>query len=62
MLQSYTLPKRLKTVHHPNKIIELWINEKRVSSISDVDPSLKLFVQDFVSNLEEKGWKVLTKK
>ncbi|MHA1974182.1 MAG: hypothetical protein ACTSW1_14380 [Candidatus Hodarchaeales archaeon] len=60
MLRSYTLPKRLKTVHHPKKKIELWINEKKISSISEVDPSMKPFVQDFVSNLEEKGWKVLS--
>jgi len=58
MLQSYVLPKKLKTIHQPSQQIEIWINERQISSINELPRKEQSFVRDFVKNLEERGWKV----
>ncbi|MFX0015426.1 MAG: hypothetical protein ACFFB2_12665 [Promethearchaeota archaeon] len=59
MLRNYYVPKKLKTVHFPGQQIELWLNEKKISSLNDVSLKERPFIRDFVGNLEELGWKVL---
>ncbi|MHA2292827.1 MAG: hypothetical protein ACXACK_11725 [Candidatus Hodarchaeales archaeon] len=58
MFQKYSVPKRLRTIHFPGQQIELWINEKKICRIDDVNPKERPFVQDFINNLEGLGWKV----
>ena len=58
MLQSYVLPKKLKTVHQPGQQVEIWINERYISSIKELPNKEQNFLRDFVKNLEECGWKV----
>ncbi len=59
MLQNYRVPKQLKTLHFPGQKMEIWINEKKVRKLDDVDPKERTFMKDFIDNLEELGWEVL---
>jgi hypothetical protein len=61
MLQNYYVPKKLRTIHFPGQQIELWLNEHKLSKLDDVSPKERLFIKDFVHNLEELGWKVRIK-
>lgn len=58
MLQSYVLPKKLKTVHQPGQQVEIWINERHISSINEIPMKEQSFIRDFVKNMEDRGWKV----
>lgn len=61
MLQNYRVPKRLKTLHLPGQKMEIWVNEKKLQRLEDVDPKERNFIRDFVDNLEGLGWEVLIK-
>jgi len=58
MLQNYYVPKKLKTIHFPGQQIELWLNECKLLKLEDVSPKERPFIEDFINNLEELGWKV----
>ncbi|MFX0052128.1 MAG: hypothetical protein ACFFAJ_01965 [Candidatus Hodarchaeota archaeon] len=59
MFQKYNVPKRLKTKQFPGREVEVWINERRIDKIDEVDPIEQPFVRDFIKNLERLGWLVL---
>lgn len=59
MLRNYIVPKRLKTTHFLGQKVLIWINEKKIERIDEVDPQERHFIRDFVTNLEKLGWKVL---
>jgi hypothetical protein len=59
MFQKYNVPKRLKTKHFPGQKVKVWINERRINKLDEVDPIEQPFVRDFIKNLEELGWRVL---
>jgi hypothetical protein len=59
LLTHMILPKKLKTIHHPGKRIEIWMNDSKVEKMNNYTGSELLFLKLFVSNLQEMGWTVL---
>ena len=59
MLQQMKLPKRLRTVHHPGKKVEIWMNNKKIKTIHTLTHSEQIFMRNFITNLEDLGWNVL---
>ena len=59
LLTQMNLPKKLKTIHHPGKKVEIWMNDRKVEKLNDYLGSELLFLKQFVSNLKEMGWIVI---
>jgi len=41
------------------KKVEIWIDSRRVEGIDMVSSREKIFLQQFISNLEDMGWTVM---
>ena len=59
MLQQMKLPKKLRTIHHPGKKVEIWMNNKKINTIHTLNHSEQFFMKQFITNLEDLGWNVL---
>ncbi|MHA1206317.1 MAG: hypothetical protein ACTSSO_01975 [Candidatus Hodarchaeales archaeon] len=59
MLQKMILPKKLRTIHHPGKKVEIWMNDKKINTIHTLNHSEQFFMKQFINNLEDLGWSVL---
>ena len=59
MLSKHKLPKKLRTIHHPGRTLEIWINDKKVTRLIDLTKAEQKFLVHFISNLEDLGWTVL---
>ncbi len=60
MLRNFKLPGKLKTIQHPGKRVEIWINSRKVEAIEEYSFQDQVFLKKFISNLENMGWIVLT--
>lgn len=56
------LPKKLRTVHHPGKKVEIWLDNRKITKIQTLTDSEQNFMRDFINNLKDLGWKVLAEE
>ena len=56
MLRNLKLPRNLRTIHHPGRKVEIWINSRKVERIKDCSRGDQVFLKQFILNLEEMGW------
>ncbi|MHA1993670.1 MAG: hypothetical protein ACW97Z_03950 [Candidatus Hodarchaeales archaeon] len=59
MLRNLKLPKKLRTIHYQGQKVEIWMNSRKVEAIDEFSLREKIFLQQFISNLEKMGWTVL---
>jgi len=59
MLRQMNLPKKLRTINHPGKNVEIWMNDIKINTIQTLNHSEKYFMKQFIANLEDLGWNVL---